>query len=452
MKKWLVSLLVCLGMVGCVSKGPVVTPVLPFNFDLAGCSDQVVDNYCNGPSGLTFTITPQGVSDNPRVEKGDSNGYVFIGNIPGTWKSVNLDITGDGIVPYHQEGMSSQVLVQNNSEGRHNFLPLTPSHVDPSGIPLEELAAIRGAMWPQAGIQVPDLPFGPRPGTPENIMATDFIACYAPSDRMRIIQELKRRGYTHVVMGPLVDSDGYHGQYCVHDWRNDWDTFLDMAQLFWDNGLKPIVFIHPDGWSLADTKTLTPLLAQPRAQKLLRIVVPSGWEPTKYGWSSCTWAGYAQWARETLPNALVLIHTVSDVDAPVGTDSLCDDNNKPNGAGWSRVAPFIHGWLVQNGPYRSSPSQDPSLARNFAAQFMENGDGATLHGIVWHFAHGIDGWPTTSAWGNQRIRVYNGENTAYSGYWQNMPEDSRTPWGDLAVQSGADGYLDGGTVPVPVKR
>jgi hypothetical protein len=332
------------------------------------------------------------------------------------------------------------------------LLPPITCHVDPSGIPLEQLAAIRGAMWPQ-GL---GLPFGPRPGQPDNIIATDFFADYAGADQARILAWEKQQGYTHVVMGPIVDSDGYHGTYTPHDWRNEFDAFLDVMQAFWDNGQAPIVFIHPDGWTLEQTKALTPLFQSARAQRLMRIVVPSGWEPTQYGWSSCTWAGYASWARETFPNALVLIHTVADVDAPVGTDALCDDNGKPNGQGWARVAPFIHGWLIQNGQdggaYRSAPAAQPTLAASFAAQFDPGPAGAAAHGVAWHFANGIDWWPTTSAWGNRPVMLYNAECTSFTAFWQHLLETDRTPWGDLAIRSGANGYLDGGTVPVPVKQ
>src|SRR5262249_52824921 len=158
--------------------------------------------------------------------------------------------------------------------------------------------------------------------------------------------------------------------------------------------------------------------------------VPTGWEPTRHAWSSCTWAAFGQWARQTLPNALVLIHTASGADAPSGTDARCTDADRASA--WARVAPFIHGWLIQNGPFTTAPDGEPRLARTFAAQFA----GAN---------------PTRdSAWGRGiPIRLYAGEQTAYTTYWKNMPEAASRAWGDLAMASGADGYLDGGTVDVP---
>jgi hypothetical protein len=333
---------------------------------------------------------------------------------------------------------------------KHPPEPPAPEHVDPSGIPLGELAQIRGAMW---SVRL-NVPFGPRPNRDDNIVATDFFEDYSPVDQARILTAYRARGYTHVVVGPLVDSDGYHGLYPPHDWRGaEFDKFLDELQVFWDAGLTPIVFIHPDGWSLEQTRAeFTPLLQSERAQKLIRVVVPSGWEPTRYDWSSATWTLYAKWARQTLPNALVLIHTVTDVDAPVGTDSRGDDNGRPNAEGWARIAPYIHGWLIQNGPYETAPSANPSLAREFCAQFKADGDGAELHSVAWHFK-GAGGWTRDSAWGRGvPILLYAAEHTAYESFWKNLPEAASRPWGDLAVSCGADGYLDGGSVAVPRRR
>jgi hypothetical protein len=58
-----------------------------------------------------------------------------------------------------------------------------------------------------------------------------------------------------------------------------------------------------------------------------------------------------------------------------------------------------------------------------------------------------------SAWGpGIPILLYAGEQTAYMSYWKNLPEAASRAWGDLAIASGADGYLDGGTVTVPRRR
>lgn len=358
---------------------------------------------------------------------------------------------------------AEQIKAFLDSTDEHANYVLSLQHVDPSRISLEMLAAIRGAMW-TARL---DIPYGPRPNQPDNILAMDFYQLYDPYTRARMLERYHDdKGYTHAVTGPLSGTDCYHNQYPCHDQSNpgwfpesgapsqaQWDFYLDAMQEWWDAGIAPIFFAKPDGWTIEQTRAaFSPLLLQPRAQKLIRIIVPAGWEPTRYEWSSCTWTLFAQWAREVLPKALMLIHTVNDVDAPVGTDARCNDNGKPNGDGWARIAPYVHGWLIQNGPYRESPSQNPTLAREFAAQFMSEGDGQMHHSAAWHFAHGILGWPKGSAWGPDiPLRLYNAENTSYNAYWHNLPEWVSEAWGDLAIASGSDGYLDGGTVTVPLR-
>lgn len=428
----------------CLSCGPVHVNVTPppaptDTFNVA-CDVRDADTH-RKVAGALCTITGQSLLTN-------SDGYALLLHIFGGIDPVSRQPIMQ-VLSVAKTGYQFKETSFPNTHDQDVVVDIQALHFDPSDIPLEQLAAIRGAMWPLATGCNLSLPFGPRPGSPDNVIATGFMANYSADDQLKIVDCLKSRGYTHVVMGPLVDSDGYHGQYEAHDWRGaNFDRFLDTAQFFWDHGLEPVVFVHPDGWTFEQTRDeLTPLLSQPRAQRLIRIVVPTGWEPTRYGWSSCTWTLFFQWARQTLPNALVLVHSVNDTDGLVGTDERCDDNGKPVGEGWAREVPYLHGWLIQNGPYATSPADNPTLAHNYAAQFMASGDGAQQHSVAWHFAGNV-GWPTTSAWGDRPILLYAGEVTAFTGYWNNLAESIRVQWGDLAVRSGAAGYLDGGTIAV----
>lgn len=340
-------------------------------------------------------------------------------------------------------------------------------HVDPSSIPLTTLAKIRGCMWP---VRL-NLPYGPRPGQDDNILPMDMYQLYSPSDRKRMLERYVGDGYTHAVTGPLWGTDCYHNQFPCHDASNpgsfpssgppsqsQWDSYLDRLQEWWDVGITPIFFVDGDGNGFESTRdTWTPFLTQPRAQRLIRILLPAGWEAAGYERSSYTWAMFFQWGREVMPNALILHHNPckpdgSPYDAPVGTDANGDDTTNPhgNGDGWARVTPYLHGWLVQNGPFNVSPDQDPTLAYNFGGQFSVGADGAATHGFAWHFANGVNGWPTGSAWGaNIPLKLYNGECTSYEAYWNNLPYPISQAWGNLAMRSGAAGYLDGGTVEVP---
>jgi hypothetical protein len=368
---------------------------------------------------------------------------------------VDIPATGGDLIV----GPTTTVIANPNTQ--HIVGQLNSQHVDPSKISLRVLARIRGAMWTVRG----PWRFGPRPGTPDNITAMGFLYCYGDpmnpavlsQEQKDMIKLYKSFGYTHVVWGPPTGGS-YHGQYPDVDFTQSKELFekwLDWAQVFWDNGLTPICFMHRDNDNYQQTVDLwEPLIRNnPRAQKLMRVIVPTGWEPTRYGWSSVTWANFLKWARDILPNALVLIHTVADVDAPVGTDELYDDNMKGNGEGWARVTPYLHGWLIQNGAYKVAPSADPTLAKNFRGQFDKGAIGAECHGVAWHFINGILNWPHNSAWGpDETIYLYNAECTSFEAYWGNVPYETSTAWGDLAIASGADGYLDSGTVDVPPAR
>lgn len=469
---------------GCALQGGTINsgqPSLPAPvpasaaFDLVWRPCPVTEDYCHGVANALFTITPLTTTDNPRVQRADGDGYAFVTAIPTTWTLVRIGMTADGFVPFTMNVQTAD-LIKTNADGKHNFYPAVSDHFDPSGIPLETLAAIRSAMWPLGPLgstpqsaalkdgstcSVADLQLGPRPGQADNVIATGFMANYSAHQQDCIIAELKTRGYTHVVMGPLVDSDGYHGMWEAHDWRGPaFNTFLDTAQKFWDNGLTPIVFISPDNWTLEQNQAeFSGLLGQPRAQKLLRIIIPHGWEPERYGSCSATWGLYGKWIRDLMPNALVGIHTVSDVDAPVGTDARCDDNDRSwnpggNAAGWGRVTPFFHFWYTQSGAFDNPTGtggdrEHPELTnfQNWYRQFDPNVRGSYRD----RFEHGYAGWPTNSAWGEGKpIRVMCGEYSAYWKFWQHRTEAEGVKWGDACLDAGAYGYGDSGSKPVPV--
>lgn len=343
---------------------------------------------------------------------------------------------------------------------KHPPEPPPGSHFDPSALSLRDLAKVRGCMWPMRCA----VPWGPRPNQPDNILPMDYYEHYGASDRRLMLDTYGGAGkYTHAVTGPVVDPGGYHGYYPTSPnvpTQAEWDAYLDALQEWWDyptHWIAPIFFCAPDGWSFEQTRDVfEPLLRQERAQRLIRIIVPAGWERGQnYTTSSFTFEKFFAWGRSVLPNALVFHHNWvkedgSYPDAPVGTDENGDDNGHPNGEGWSRCAPHLHGWLIQSGPYRDLPSANPPQAREWAAQYKPDGDGETYHSVRWHFVNGIAGWPRGSAWGpNEAVWLYDAEQTSYPAFWDNLNYEVSLAWGDFAMRSGADGYLDGGTVDVP---
>ena len=318
--------------------------------------------------------------------------------------------------------------------------------IDPAAVSLNELAAIRGAMWTA---RYP-MRTGPRPAEATNILALSAIAGEPADVRAAAFRAYTSRGYTHGVVGAWQPTP-YSPYHRVYPQQNlSFDQYLDLLQQFWDHGIKPVVFIKPDGWSCQQLESLTTFYSQPRAQRLVRIAVPGGWEPNK-NTPTAEWVCWLQWGRRVLPNALSLIHMEADVDAPGNAE---DQKALGNAGIWTRVAPLVHGYLVQNAGYVYGGSEEPSaeFVKNFTDQFRLNpkpGRGSLMDRFAWGYAN----WPTSSAWGpGKRIRVYAGEYAAFANFWSDWDERYARQLGDAAIAAGADGYLDGGTMPVPFQR
>lgn len=351
------------------------------------------------------------------------------------------DVSGDGFTPQTVRFVIGQAV----------HVTLAPAHFDPSTLSLNQLAAIRGSMW-TARL---DVPYGPRPNDPSNIIAFPFYDLYDAPTRARMVDAYKARGYTTTVTGPVTGNDCYHGLYpCRQGVPNqaEWDAYLDSLQEQWDNGLEPCYFAHPDGYWLPDDSAamdqLDALYMQPRAQKLIRCVGYAGWEPngTKYGWPNSQWVAWVQRGARVFPNAFRFIHMTSDLDAPTGgDDSATFPFGKGNAMSWQNVAPYVHAWFVQLGGYveDNTPTPTPGFLQQFTAYWAD---------LRNKFTNGASEWPTSSAWGpGIPLRVCYAEGAAYRDFWNNFPESVSQDLGDLAMQSGADCYLDGGRVPVPVR-
>lgn len=320
-----------------------------------------------------------------------------------------------------------------------------PVHVDPSLIPLETLAKIKGAMWTQRI----NIPYGPRPNQDTNINAFVFYDLYDAETRTRMRETYKAAGYTHTVAGPVTGNDCYHNLYPCRrgiPTQEQWDAYLDSIQELWDNGLTPCYFAKPDGWEVperaADMDRLDALYRQERAQKLLRCVIYPGWEPsgTKYGWNNEMYVRWVKRGADVFPHALRGVHFVSDLDAPTG---LNDDEVFPpgqgNGISWRNVAPYIHFWADQHGGYVEEGTPVPS-------GFFLDELAKHIKRVKAGFHNGFAGWPTFSAWGpGKPIKHISAEYAAYLDFWRDYPEVYAKQIGDAAMDAGADGYLDGGT-------
>lgn len=309
--------------------------------------------------------------------------------------------------------------------------------VDPYSFTLEQLAAIRAAIWTNRA----PLSVGPRPNDPSNINAIDYFEVLSAADQDACLAHYTAARYTHAPAGPLIDTDGYHGIYPTQGMPSpaDVDRYVANMQRLWNAGIMPIHFVHPDGWSKDDMDALAWIYQREDVQRVCRIVVPTGWEPTRYDWKAQYWADIVQkvqgWYGANASRTLWCIHTATETDAPTG-----DGDNFPNGnaGAWEIVAPHIHCWFVQNGPYSTTPTQDPTLRDNFAAQFDVNSRGSLMD----RFVNGYAGWPTYSLWPNGGVRPIAFEQTSYTAFWNNFPESGSKAWGDVALDAGASGAGD----------
>jgi hypothetical protein len=148
-----------------------------------------------------------------------------------------------------------------------------------------------------------------------------------------------------------------------------------------------------------------------------------------------------QWARRVFPHALQYIHLAADFDAPGNNTDLTPGQSGFIGMPecWHRVAPYLTGYLVQNGPYGVSPDEDTTLATNFGNQWRVDVKGS----LADRFVNGYAGWPMTCATGEPLDRIA-AEQTSYNAYWGNLPEAISIQWGALALKNGAQGYFDSG--------
>ena len=410
-----------------VDPGPRVTRMLVPVHDAAG----------NLPTNLVSTLTPW--DGMPTIEgTNEADGVLFV-----------TASTGGSSACFEAQGLA-KTCVDLTIEATEPSVTMKPAHVDPSTFSLNQLAAIRGAMW-TARL---DVPYGPRPNQPSNILAMVFYDLYDAPTRARMLHHYHDElGYTTSVAGPVTGNDCYHSLYPCHQGlptQGQWDAYLDSLQEIWDAGVEPCYFAHPDGWTLPENATdmdrLDALYRQPRAQALLRCVVYPGWEPSgdKYGWNNAQYVAWVKRGSEVFPDALRVLHTVSDLDAPTGGNDSNELGPNGNAVSWQRVAPYIHVWFNQVGGYVEEGQPQPSS--HFLSEFQKLW--ADLHH---KFTTGASDWPTTSAWGNAPLRVCYAEGAAFSDFWGDFPESVAMDLGDLAMQSGADCYLDGGRLAVPVR-
>ncbi|HET9372142.1 MAG TPA: hypothetical protein VFO19_17900 [Vicinamibacterales bacterium] len=218
--------------------------------------------------------------------------------------------------------------------------------------PAVDLTRWRGAIsMPVAG-----LPYGPRPGAPDNTLFTaqGYDSVFDAETRARARAAFRAEGYTHWPYGPLLQK-GYHGWWPDTDFRENPDQFISRARELTAAGIVPVLFLLDDQCVFACehggvkrdaiARELTPIYARPEWQETFPIVV-AAWEPQ---WKAADWQWVAKWMADTWPNARRYVHLPSNANAPGRQEEVGDGRAYRNSAAlWNPIVPYIHGVLVQN--------------------------------------------------------------------------------------------------------
>ena len=337
-------------------------------------------------------------------------------------------------------------------------LHLKPVGVDPTLIPLRTLASsFRGSLFTARA----PLSQGPRPYQPTNAISWD-LDWMTDADFQMAIDAWHQRGYKMAAIGPWGNSgDCYHGVYpCAGPLTPErLERLLDRVQVMWNEGIIPNYRHKPDNWETPDRRpdldALDAIMRNsPRAQKLLRVVSYPGWEPmgTKYGWVNATYVEMLQRGTQVFPNALLTLHVACDVEVPVGGDSENRRFTDPKDGfaqAWKAITPYFHVFEWQSCGYLNSGS--PAPTPQFMADLkwvIQNQPNRTKPGGMWY---GGSRWNVTNP--NEPdpgIVWVMAEWASFPSFWSDWPESEGVKIGDAVMCWGADGYLDGGTVSVPL--
>lgn len=307
------------------------------------------------------------------------------------------------------------------SSGSHGNIPNYTS---------AQLRAILGGLFTARA----KLPWMTRPNQPDNIISWGAFVqgAYSPGDMKLCIDKWHERKYTHCAIGPFIDP-GYHDLVPPSDFRNNTNLFVENILKIYEANIIPIFFLKPDGWSLDQLKSLEYIFTQPIWQQMVKMMVPNGWEPSTDTPNS-EYVDFLKYGLELFPKALNYLHLAANFDAPGNNADLTPGSPTyiGNAGCWQRVAPYLHGYLAQYGPFEHSvQDNDPDQVNEFIKLWKYN-----------RFVSGYAGWPTYSAWGNSPLDYIYAEGCSYTATWDNLPESACMSWGNLAFANGAPGVLD----------
>jgi hypothetical protein len=298
----------------------------------------------------------------------------------------------------------------------------------------EALLTFRGAL----NIKM-NAPFGLRPNQDNNTASTNGLWNYAEADQDRILAAYKTRGYTHGPAGPFIDP-GYHDLWPGVDFRDPAQLARVEAAIekIYAAGITPVIFITPDGWTVDQLRALEPIFRSAKWQTYCQLVV-NGFEQqgSKYGWSNAKYVSYGKWLNDVFPKAVIGLHTISKIEAPVGEG---DDTSKPGmdiASCWRRVADVFDYWLYQDDMWDHPEHVDPANpdGRTDLEHFVSLWDKNDPNSFVRRFGPG-------GLWECSLIPIP-GEYCSYGLVWQDQPESFAREVGRRCIAAGAVGAFDG---------
>lgn len=319
----------------------------------------------------------------------------------------------------------------NSSGGAFNRRPAGRPTVGkrPEDYTLAELRLVMGSMFTTR--------FGPNDQgiDPHKIIIWgEFLhGRYSEAEFQLAIRRWKELRYTHCVVGPMIDETGYHGTVPATDFRRDTAGYLERFTRMWEAGIIPVLYCATDNWTLDQMRReVEPIYRRPEWQRVIRAVAPHGFEPSA-DTPNHEHVAWGQWGRDVFPNALCILHTVSDLDAPGNNDDFTPGSATFIGfaKAWHLVAPYYHQWHAQYGPFEGPPSAQPDIANEVRKLFPSR------------FKTGYAGWPTFSAFGNEPMDHIFGEYCSFTVWHDRTTEADARAWGDIAKAAGADGCFDG---------
>lgn len=447
----LISLLLSISCGGALKGGVIVTPGTPVKYRAVAVF--VVDGK-HGVQGAKCQLN-YGPNTWLSADPANADGYVI-------WPVV-IDSLRQTAVRCQAEGYNAfeePRVLQTGEDEDLEAVVMTATHVDPwTAWTMDDILSPRGSLFTVTAGPC-DLPFGRFPHKANNVI---FFGAFFYNTEQRECgySEWKKRGYRNGVMGPFVDP-GYHGQVPGYDIRDNPTDAIASVQAAIDKGFVVKVVVVPDHWgraegwgdhvwTVADLRgsSLEAVYKTDAFQKIARDVMLC-WEcqGSQYGWDNKTYLEYGKWLNEVFPKSVHTLHTIADIEAPVGQGDETDTSNchglgsdkcLSNGTAWARVAQYFQIWLHQSSAL-FTPDHVADNGKTDKQNWLELWDEKNPASFVRRFNDPA----VYKDWPKGKIVPIPGEYLSLKVYNGEVSEDVARDAGQAALRLGARGFFDGG--------